>query len=47
LRAYESLGAITRAEEVIKTEVVLPRMSKVWTIFFSSALASFLNLYLN
>ncbi|PLW09470.1 hypothetical protein PCANC_21501 [Puccinia coronata f. sp. avenae] len=29
LRAYESLGAITRAEEVIKTEVVLPRMSKL------------------
>jgi hypothetical protein len=29
LRAYESLGAVTRAEEVIKTEVVLPRMSKV------------------
>ncbi|KAA1138355.1 hypothetical protein PGTUg99_032634 [Puccinia graminis f. sp. tritici] len=29
LRAYESLGAVTRAEEVIKTEVVLPRMSKL------------------
>jgi len=29
LRAYESLGAVSRAEEVIKTEVVLPRMSKL------------------
>ncbi|KAI9602724.1 hypothetical protein H4Q26_002021 [Puccinia striiformis f. sp. tritici PST-130] len=29
LRAYESLGAVTRAEEVIKTEVVLPRMSQL------------------
>ncbi|OAV99334.1 hypothetical protein, variant [Puccinia triticina 1-1 BBBD Race 1] len=29
LRAYDSLGAVARAEEVIKTEVVLPRMSKL------------------
>ncbi|POW00171.1 hypothetical protein PSHT_13213 [Puccinia striiformis] len=29
LRAYESLGAVTSAEEVIKTEVVLPRMSQL------------------
>lgn len=29
LRAYETLGAVNRAEEVIKTELVLPRMSKL------------------